>query len=211
MKGAPYVSPLGKDTWRISANNGWRSDGKRNQVSRTVHGSLEDAIRAQHALEAEIGQSPAIGSHITLDDYFWHIFSPARHSATTKANANTYDSIYRTHISPELGRREVSSITYSQLKSWALRLPPQSAPNYARAIRAILSEAARDGACAKSPFEGARLLLPRRDTFPLPVWGPEEVMEAFSRKEFQDSRLFPLWCCMAGAGLSRSEALALDW
>jgi integrase len=41
------------------------------------------------------------------------------------------------------------------------------------------------------------------------VWGAEEVGAALDLLEGQ--QLYPLWLCMAGCGLSRSEALALDW
>ena len=48
----------------------------------------------------------------------------------------------------------------------------------------------------------------RRNT-PLPVWGAQEVAAALVR--LRGEQLYPLWLLMVGCGLSRSEALALDW
>ena len=64
----------------------------------------------------------------------------------------------------------------------------------------------------QSPMDGRRFRMPMgRNTTPKPVWGAREVAEALSRKAFQDSQLFALWAIMCGGGLSRSEALAIDW
>ena len=60
-------------------------------------------------------------------------------------------------------------------------------------------------------MEGYHFRLPRRDTSPKPVWGPAEVADALASQGFRKSPIFALWCVMAGGGLSRSEALALDW
>ena len=111
-----------------------------------------------------------------------------------------------------MGGRDIGSITNTDVQRWVDGLPPQSAPNYVRTLRAVLNQAAFDHFIERSPMDGYRFRMPRgRNTAPLPVWGPREVSEALSRDAFRRSRLFALWCVMAGAGLSRSEGLALDW
>ena len=78
--------------------------------------------------------------------------------------------------------------------------------------RSVLARAAYDGVIPQSPMDGRRFRMPMgRNTTPKPVWGAREVAEALSRKAFQDSQLFALWAIMCGGGLSRSEALAIDW
>lgn len=197
--------------WEIGVSQGVRGDGSRRRAWRTVRGTEADADAEIVRLADEMGRCAALGTSMTLDDYFWGTFSPGRHASTTAANAKTYDAHWRAHISPSLGRMRLSDVTNVTIQRWIDRLPPQSAPNYVRTLRAVLSQARFDHLIAESPMEGYRFRLPRRDTSPLPVWGPREVMAALSRPAFRESQLFALWCVMCGCGLSRSEALALDW
>ena len=43
----------------------------------------------------------------------------------------------------------------------------------------------------------------------MPVWSAEEVAQALEK--LKGDQLYPLWLVMVGCGLSRSEALAIDW
>lgn len=203
----------GRDVWEVAVSAGYRSDGRQRRVTRRVHGTERDADMAISRLAGELGASRAMGDgDMTLDAYYWVHFSPARHASTTRANSLTYDSHYRAHISEELGGTNLAGIDGVRIQRWVNRLPPQSAPNYVRTLRAILSQAELDGLIDRSPMEGRTFRMPHgRRTAPLPVWGAREVSDALSREDFADSNLYALWLVMVGAGLSRSEALALDW
>lgn len=134
------------------------------------------------------------------------------HATMTAANAKIHDSIYRVHISPLLGSMYTGSITHLDVKRWISQLPPQSAPNHVRTLRSVLAQASYDGIIPESPMEGRRFRMPMgRDTTPRPVRGAHEVMDALSRPAFRQSHLFGLCCLMCRSGLSRSEALAIDW
>lgn len=198
--------------WQVSAMHGYTREGKRRRAYRTVHGTRADADEERLRLLADMGRYPTLGDPMTLDEYYWSYFSPDRHATTTAANAKTHDSIYRVHISPLLGSMDIGSITYLDVKRWISQLPPQSAPNHVRTLRSVLAQASYDGIIPESPMEGRRFRMPMgRDTTPRPVWGAREVMDALSRPAFRQSQLFGLWCLMCGGGLSRSEALAIDW
>lgn len=198
--------------WEVSVSSGYRADGSPRRAYGTVHGTSEDADEWIARTLAEMGRAASVGDPMTLDDYFWGHFSPERHASTTNANANTYDSHYRAHISAALGGMRLADITNLDVQRWVSGLPPQSARAYARTLRAVLNQARFDRLIAESPMEGYTFRYPRgRRDAPLPVWTAAEVAEALSRDRFRASRLFPLWAVMAGAGLSRSEALALDW
>lgn len=198
--------------WQVRVSKGYTRDGRQRTVSRTVHGSAKDADAVLTALAAEMGRSPALGDHMTLSEYYWGRFSPDRHATTTHGNAQNYDSMFRLHVEPELGDADLATLDNFRIKAWVDALPPQSATHYVGLLRNVLNQAAFDHVIGRSPMEGYRFRMPRgRDATPGAVWGAGEVMEALSRPAFRESRIFPLWCVMAGAGLSRSEALALDW
>lgn len=197
--------------WEVRVSQGYRRDGRRRTVSRTVHGTEDDALAARAGLEAEMGRSPTLGDPMTLDEYFWGRFLPGRRRTTTRANAETCESIYRCHIAEKLGSHDLASIDYPMVREWVSRLPPQSATTYVRVLRTVLNQARMDGLIESSPMgDGYRFRMPKgRRTAPLPVWGPDELTRCMAT--LAGDRIYPLWLVMVGAGLSRSEALALDW
>ena len=197
--------------WEVRVSQGYRDDGTRRTVYATVHGSEVEADAKIVALASEMGRCLTTGDSMTLDTYYWGYFSPMKHASTTKANADTYDSHYRVHIAPHFGQWDLQAIGNVHIQNWINGLPPQSAPNYVRTLRAILNQAHFDHLKDDSPMGGEyRYKLPRgRRNTPLPVWGAKEVGAALVR--LQGEQLFPLWLVMVGCGFSRSEALALDW
>ncbi len=197
--------------WQIRVSSGTREDGKRRVAAKTIHGSEVEADAAIVKLADEMGRCLSIGDSMTLDAYFWAYFSPMKHATTTNANANTYDTHYRAHIAPHFGQWDLQNIDNISIQRWINDLPPQSAPNYVRSLRAILNQAHFDHIKSDAPMSGEyhyKLPKGRRNT-PLPVWGAEEVSKAL--QALKGEQLYPLWLVMTGCGLSRSEALALDW
>ena len=197
--------------WQIRVSCGTREDGKRRTAYRTVHGNAVEADAAIVRLADEMGRCLLVGDSMTLSTYYWGYFSPMKHASTTNANANTYDTHFRSHIAPYFGHWDLQDIDNLEIQRWINNLPPQSAPNYVRTLRAILNQAHFDHMKEDAPMSGEyRYKLPkgRRNT-PLPVWGAYEVGRALEL--LKGEQLYPLWLVMVGCGLSRSEALALDW
>lgn len=209
---AGSIGQVGEGLWEVSCSHGYREDGSRRVAYRFVRGPESKAEEERIRLVAEMGRNPRLGDPMTLDEYYWGIYSPDRHATTTVANAKTHDSNYRNHVADALDHMDIGSITYQDVRRWVEGLPPQSAPNYVRTLRSVLAQARYDGFIQDSPMDGRRFRMPKgRDTTPRPVWGAREVAEALGRPDFRRSQLFGLWCLMCGGGLSRSEALAIDW
>ncbi|MCH3957428.1 MAG: hypothetical protein LKE45_08810 [Olsenella sp.] len=209
---AGSIGQVGEGLWEVSCSHGYREDGSRRVAYRFVRGPESKAEEERIRLVAEMGRNPRLGDPMTLDEYYWGIYSPDRHATTTVANAKTHDLNYRNHVADALGHMDIGSITYQDVRRWVEGLPPQSAPNYVRTLRSVLAQARYDGFIQDSPMDGRRFRMPKgRDTTPRPVWGAREVAEALGRPDFRRSQLFGLWCLMCGGGLSRSEALAIDW
>ena len=194
--------------WRVQVEAGVRRDGGRRTKSATVRGDEADADAAIVRLATEMGRSPTVGDPLTLDAYFWGTFLPRKEVSRTRATCDYYASSYRTHIAECFGHMDVASIPRSAVRTWAAGLPPQSAPAYVRALRAIMRSAWEDGLMPDEPMRG-RLDLPSRDARPSPVWSAEQAMKALPRLRGED--IEPLALVMLGAGLSASEARACDW
>ena len=197
--------------WQIRVSNGYRFDGKQRTVSETVHGNEIEADAAIVRLAQRMERCLTVGDSMTLDTYFWGYFQPFKEATTTRANTRTYETIYRNHIAPTFGQWDMARITNVEIQRWINGLPPQSAQNYVRALRAILNQAHFDHLMEDAPMGGEyRYKMPRgRKNMPLPVWGAHEVSVALVK--LRGNQLYALWLVMVGCGFSRSEALALDW
>lgn len=196
--------------WEIRVSHGYTRSGGQRRKQVTIEGTEHDAEVAVIKLAVEMGKRPTLGDCMTLDEYFWAYFSPGRHASTTRANAMGYDGDYRNHISEALGRLELDSIDNWTVQNWIDGLPPQSAPAYVRELRAIMNQARFDHATDSAVMRDYRYRLPRgRKKAPLPAWGAREVAACIDR--LRGDGLYALWLVMTGAGLSRSEALAVDW
>lgn len=196
--------------WQVRVTSGTRADGRRRTVSRTVHGSEVEASAAIVQIAADMGKCLTAGDEMSLDAYFYVYFLPEKQLTTTRANADTYRTIYRCHIAPVFGSWPLSRIGNLDIQRWINGLPTQSAPAYVRALRAILNAAHFDHAKLDAPMKDYSYRMPKgRRKTPLPVWGAGEVARALELLD--GTQLYALWLCMVGCGLSRSEALALDW
>lgn len=197
--------------WEVSVGAGYRKDGSRRRVYSTVHGTEADAIAEIVILSQEMGRCLTVGDPMTLDTYFWGYFLPLKQKSTTNANWKTYRTHYRSQIASHFGPWRLDDIGNVEIQRWINDLPPQSAPNYVRTLRAILNQAHFDHLKSDAPMGGEyRYKLPKgRRNAPLPVWGAAEVGECMRR--LKGHQIYPLWLLMVGCGLSRSEALALDW
>lgn len=198
---------LPNGTWEVRVSSGYTSDGTQRRVSR-VAGTEAEADVMRVRLSAEMGRAPRMGDRLTLDQYFWGVFMPRKRATRTRDTVRFHESNYRTHIGTDFGGDDLTAITWSRIRSWAARLPAQSAPAYVRTLRAVLRSAWEDELLPDEPMRG-RLELPRRDTRPMPVWDAETVSEALRRLRGADIEALAL--VMAGSGLSASESRARDW
>jgi integrase len=194
--------------WKISVECGTKSNGKRRTSSRTVRGNDRDADAALYALACEMGKSPNVGDGMTLDEYFWQVFVPVRSQDLTNATMRGYQSTYRCHISEALGGREMNDMDHVSVQLVVSACTPGTAPKVTRTLRVILRSAWDDGLIDEEPMRH-RLRLPRKQPERRVIWGASEVADALVR--LRGASLEALWLVMAGGGLRREEALALDW
>ena len=210
--GVGSVREVAPGTWQARVSRGYRRDGSRRTTYGTVRGTERDARVEAARLATAMGRDAYAGDPMTLAEWYLGVFLPSKEATCTRATVEFYRNAWR-HIEPEFGGVAVGDLTNTAIQRWILTLPPKSAPHYARALRAALNAAAFDHVIQESPMGPQyRFRMPRgRDTSPLPVWGAAEVMAALDAPGFVGSQLYALWLVMVGAGLSRSEALALDW
>lgn len=206
--GSGSIYSVGEGKWRVEAVSGRKADGKHRRVTKVVHGSKADAERELVKLRTEMGARPNMGDCMTLDEYFYGVFLPTRTPLMATRTAKTYESVYRIHIKPAFGDWDADGIRRSDVQRWVGRLPtPAVADKAFRHLRAILRAMWDDELLDEEPLR-RRVRLPRHQVAPKDVWTEEELAEALTR--LHGHQLEALVLVMAGGGLRREEALALD-
>ena len=197
----------GGDCYEVQATNGYRPDGKRRRVSRRVHGTMRDAQALAVRLDMEMGSSPALGSGATLDGYFEGVFL-ASHADLDPSTLANYRTLWRLHVSPRFGSRPVAEPSPADVQTWVSSMTRGNAVHAAKLLRSVLRDAWYMGIIPSEPMRRP-LRYPKSACGKLDVWDGSEVLYALSR--LHGHRLLPLVAVMVGAGLRRSEAMALRW
>lgn len=215
--GSGSIRNLGDGKWEAIATSGRRSDGKRRTKSRVVHGDRADAEAELVRLRVEMGADPCVGDSMTLDEYFWGVWLPTREASlaanpdeplVARGTVDTYVSLYRNHIGPAFGSWDADRIDEPAVMRWAVRLPSAAMADKAvRHLRAILRCMWYERIIPDKPLE-RRVRLPRHQADPKEVWTVGELIEACGR--LRGHHLEALVLAIAGGGLRREEALALD-
>lgn len=197
----------GGDCYEVQATNGYRADGKRRRVSRRVHGTMRDAQAMAVRLDMEMGANPTLGSLATLDSYFEGVFL-ASHADLDPKTLGNYRTIWRLHVSPRFGSRPIAEPSPAEVQAWVSSMSRGNAMHAAKLMRSVLRDAWYMGLLPSEPMRRP-LRYPKAAQGKLDVWSGSEVLYALSR--LHGHRLLPLVTVMVGAGLRRSEAMALAW
>ena len=197
----------GGDCYEVQACSGYREDGRQRRVSRRVHGTLKDAQALAVRLDLEMGANPSLGSLATLDDYFRRVFL-ASHADLDPKTLENYRTLWRLHVSPRFGSRPVAEPSPAEVQMWVSSMTRGNAVHAAKLLRSVLRDAWYMGIIPSEPMRRP-LRYPKAPSGKLDVWDGSEVLYCLSR--LHGHKLLPLVTVMVGAGLRRSEAMALSW
>lgn len=189
----------------IRACVGHNADGTQRRKSRTVHGTRADAEAAAVALDAEMGANRAMGSRITFDAWFGQYL---RSHELDPSTAGNYRTIWRVHVSPRFGSRELCDPPAAEVQAWASSMSRGSAVHAVKLLRAVLRDAFYMGILPSEPMRRP-VRYPSAPNDKLDVWTANEALDALSR--LHGYSIEPCVLLMLGAGLRRSEALAVRW
>lgn len=204
MKTLGSKQKLSRGRWRVRVSLGRDSNGKRRYKTATVYGSEADADSKIRELYASLSQTPVGG--VSMDEYFYLYFLPMREDLEASTLAQ-YRWLWTKHLSPWLGKRELSEPSHSEIQDWIKKKPRSIGEHGVRLLRTVLRSAWYDHLLETEPMR--RPFRYPKKTEKLRVWSPSEVMEVIDRLE--EDALLPLVLVMVGGGLRREEALALDW
>ena len=207
--------------WIIRVSDGYRRDGERRRLSRTVYGTERDADLAIAELMTDMGRIPDLGDGCTLREYWDGIYHPRIVARTHMRDERTgkrkmargtlkrYEAAWRRRIEPAFGDWDLADIRHASVQVWAYRMPRGEAEHSVRVLRTILREAwSYDELLSSQPLPRA-VDLPGDTPAQARVWNSTELMTALPL--LKGTPVESLWLVMAGGGLRREEAYALWW
>lgn len=194
---------------RIRVARGFREDGSRRWVTKTLHDVTKDEAEAEVArLVKELTNSDLVGSSMTLDTYYHTIFRSGTSNRGKPRSAVTlagYDYIMEGTVLPQLGSLPLHRITHEQMAG-VIR-GAKSPTNCKTTLRAVMLSAYNDGFLAERPFQ-RRILTPKKKKEQTQPWDTREVSLAL--KAFQDAPPeMQAYLALGLSGLRKSEALAV--
>jgi integrase len=214
------------NTWELRVYLGRDAEGRTRHKHARFHGTKREAEReltrmvaAQNSAPAPVLEEPREwGPRTTINDAVaawrdngWDDLSPktARH----------YESIWRVHIEPSIGRRKIAGLGPYDIERFYRSLKTQGLSQATvRQVKAVLHRSCR----LAQKWSGGTLRNPAADA-ELPVWklserrpevrAPqlEEVRALLAAAEPGDPRISTFLRLLAATGLRRGEACALRW
>jgi integrase len=214
------------NTWELRVYLGRDDDGKVRHRHATFRGSRKQAerelarlIAEQDAKPAPVPEEPRLWTGTTtINDAIeawrvngWDDLSPktARH----------YESIWRVHIKPTIGRRRIASLgTYDVERYYRSLKSAGFSAATVHQVKAVLHRACRlahkwSGGTLPNPVADADLPVWRLDERRADVRAPEvhEVLKLLATAEADDPRFGCFLRVLAATGMRRGEACALRW
>lgn len=210
------------NVWQVRVSNGYKSDGSRRVVTRTVHGAEDDARREAERIADELGRSPSMLRGVTFGNV-WARYLERRAPKLAKKTVSSYAWVIKKDWMPRFEQTDVSAISHADIQAALLSMTHDRAIRAKRVISAVLSWAVSVGMVDENAAQGA-YELPRSDettkdaqlfdSDPFAaiegsrgVWDARTVMAAFPL--MRGLPLEPCWLACVGAGLRVEEALAL--
>ena len=207
------IQQLGPDRYRVRLSNGYHPiTGKRDQPSRTVHGTYADAEAELNALRADIdatGDTPHTFTDL-WDEWNATTVAQGRRKTTT---SYTDRLIYERHIKPTLGQIRPADIRPGHLNrlydTCLLTLSPSSVRKIHQQIGAVMQYGLRREYLDRNV---ARLAEPPRTPQRYPeAPTADEVNTVLNHMAEHDTETYLVYRLDATVGLRRNELPALRY
>ena len=191
--------------WRLEVSAGYDPvTGKRNRPSSTIRGDEAAADRELARLMLGVGLVPT--TKLTLSEYVNEVWLPA--ISVRKRTYDEYEAKMRLHVLPVLGKVRMDRLEPYLIDRWVLGLPKTRTGLHAfRVLHTALTRAVRWRIIEHHPLDSVEAP-PDGEYEPdvLAVDEANDYLDAFAGHELE-----PFVVLAIGAGLRRSELMALEW
>lgn len=180
--------------------------GKRKRISRQVRGTRKEAERVKLELLIKAGEGTT--ERMLLNDFWEFFYLPDCQKRLRATTVQGYENHYRVHIKDSLGCYFLDRITPVVVNTWLSDIDGQARKYEAlKLLRQILNKAVRWDFLASNPC--SKVDMPKKQKYRPDVLTAEDSIEyikAYSGTDIEAGVLVAI-----GAGLRRSEIVALNW
>jgi len=215
-----HITQRRPGVWRIVVSNGFSTDGKRRQITRTVEGSKRDAERALTKTLGELDNKKLAGGRQPLASFLAEEWLPSVSAVSKRGRplAPTTRQRYRDsvrHVSGIIGRVrlcDLEPIHVERVRDRLLAdgLGPQTVSDVLRVLSQALSRAQARGLVGKNPADPKLVHRPAGSASSFVVIDRElgsKILEAVVGAPPWDAAVH----LALGLGLRREEVLGLRW
>ena len=214
----------GRDTWLLTASEGFDAQRNRVRITRTFHGGKREAEKEKARLVAEAaGRSATSSTSMTIAAWaeIWDKEHIARNLAPK--TAATYRMMLRHRIIPALGAILLQKLAPSHLKQFyanldedgvrkdgrGTRLSGATQAKCHRVLSAMLQEAVYRELIPHNPASDVRPPQERRPE--IKFYDEEEIRRLLIALQDESSRFRAIVLLALATGMRRGEILALEW
>jgi integrase len=210
----------GKESWELRVHAGRDLDtGRKQYVTRTVHGTKREAARELARLVAQVDDGLVVAKAGTVGDLCERWYEQAEPNLSPVV-ADNYRRLLNRHILPRLGSTPLRRLRTSDLDAWYADLRRHGgeggrplAPNSVVRIHALLhralGQAVKWGWLTTNPASAASPPRPKRHTIVLPE--ATDVLRLMVAAEDVNPGLPVFFRLAAATGARRGELCALRW
>lgn len=206
-KGSVYR--VGKDLWRVQVEAPRDPvTGRRSRRSKTVRGSRRKAEGVRVAMLAEVGDTSEARERMTLQEFWELVYLPDARERLRESTVAGYVNHYTVHVQRQLGGMLLSSITPAVVSSWLASIDGGKRRAEAhKMLRTVLGRAVRRDLIDYNPC--TRVDAPRKAPYEFETLDWQDVQVYLWH--YERTPIGALVLVVLGAGLTRSEAVGLDW
>lgn len=210
----------GKESWELRVHAGRDLDsGRKQYVTRTVHGTKREAARELARLVAQVDDGLVVAKAGTVGDLCERWYGQAEPNLSPVV-AENYRRLLDRHILPRFGSTPLRRLRTSDLDAWYAELRRHGgqggrelAPNSVVRIHALLhralGQAVKWGWLTTNPAAAASPPRPKRHTIVLP--DAADVLRLMAAAEDVNPGLPVFFRLAAATGARRGELCALRW
>lgn len=205
---AGNVREVSPGVWQITVSAGYDPrTGKRRRKYSTIRGSRRDAERERARMVVLYSGAQAPSEDITFGEFFANWYMPDCRSRLRPTTCDAYEKDFAVLAEGALGPLALSRITPAVLDRWLASLPASRRAKAYALARQVFRRAMRWDMVPSDPTRKIDPP-PPSDYEPdvLDAAGARAYLEAFRGSDVEAAVLVAI-----GAGLRRSEIVALDW
>ncbi len=220
-----HVTEVGKNSWKLTVNNGFKANGRRNRKFKTVKCKNRTEAKkelAKFMIEIETGEYIA-PNKMTFSMFVEEWTQKYAEKHLGPSTNELYQNLLRKRILPAFGHLQMDKITPMQIIDFLYKLQSDDAradgkvgglssstvEKHHRVFRSIFKRAVDWKVIKESPVENVKK--PKVDSKKSKVYTEEQVLKLMEHLRGEDIKWKMIVTLAIATGMRRGEIAGLEW